>query len=95
LAYLQHTAPGPNAINQGFRHHFANLLYTLNLWLTRAEMRRAWQAHTDHLTRAVLDVAHRDPGARILVVVNVRHCHIIRAALLNYQEITVVKYSEL
>jgi hypothetical protein len=95
LAYLQHTAPGPDAINQGIRHHIANLLYTLNLWLTGAETRRAWQAHTDYLIHAVLDVARRDPGARILVVVNVRHCHIIRAALRDFREIRVVKYSEL
>lgn len=44
-----------------------------NLWLAAAETCRAWQVHTDYLIQAVLDVARRDPGARILVVVNIRH----------------------
>ncbi len=95
LAYLQRTAPDPDAVNQGIRHHIADLLYTLSLWLAGPETRRAWQAHTDYLIQAVLDVARRDPGARILVVVNVRHCHIIRAALRVFREIRVVQYSEL
>ena len=95
LAYLQRTAPGPDAINQGLRHHTADFLYNLSDWLAGSETRLAWQGHTRHLTQAVLDLARRDPGTRILVVVNVRHCHLIRGALRNYPQIQVVKYSEL
>jgi len=95
LAYLQRTAPGPDAINQGIRHHTADLLYNLSTWLAGKETRLAWQEHTRHLTQAILDLARHDPGSRILVVVNVRHCHLVRSALKKYRQIQVVKYSEL
>ena len=94
LVYLQRTARGPDSINQGISHHTADLLYSLSAWLAGAEARRAWQAHTNQLTQAVLELARRDPDARILVVVNVRHCHHIRKALTKYPEIQVMKYSE-
>lgn len=95
LASLQRTAPGPDAVNQGLRHLVADLLYSLSAWLAGARTRQKLRDHTNRLTQAVLELAHRDPEARILVVVNVRHCHIIRAALRKYPEIQVVKYSEL
>ncbi len=95
LAFLQRTAPGPDAINQGWRHHIADLLYGLIAWLAGSEAVREWRAHTNHLTRQVLEVAHRDPGRRVLVVVNVRHCHHIRPVLREYPELAVVPYSEL
>jgi hypothetical protein len=95
LATLQRTAPGPDAINQGLRHYLADGLYELIGWLAGTPTRRKLKGHTRHLIQAVLELARRDPGARILVVVNVRHCHIIRAALRKYPEIQVMKYSEL
>lgn len=95
LKTLQRTAPGPDSINQGLRHHLANLLYTINSWLGGPATGRAWKAHTKHLTQAVLDLARRDPGRKILVVTNVRHCHIIRNVLKRYPKIKVVKYTEL
>jgi hypothetical protein len=95
LAFLQRTAPGPDAINQGLRHFVADLLYELSAWLAGQATRQELSEHTDHLIQAVLEVARRDAGARILVVVNVRHCHIIRAALRKYPEIQVMKYSDL
>lgn len=95
LATLQRTAPGPDAVNQGLRHHMADLLYSLGTWLAGPATRQELRDHTRRLTQAVLELAGRDPGARILVVVNVRHCHLIRAALRKYPEIQVVKYSDL
>lgn len=95
LATLQRTAPGPDAINQGLRHLVADLLYNLNAWLAGQDLRHAWQIHTKRLTQAVVEVARRDPGCRILVVVNVRHCHFIRDTLRKYPEINVVRYSDL
>ena len=95
LAVLQRTAPGPAAINEGWRHHVADTLYGLIAWLSGSEARRAWRLHTADLTQQVLKVARRDPGTRILVVVNVRHCHHIRPALRQYPEVRVVKYSQL
>lgn len=95
LAFLQRSAPGPDSINQGLRHHAADLLYALSAWLAGPGTRRKLTEHTDRLTQSVLELARRDPEARILVVVNVRHCHIIRAALRKYPEIQVVEYSNL
>ena len=95
LATLQRTSPDPAAINEGWRHHVADLLYSLVAWLAGREAQHAWRAHTAHLTRQVLEVARRDPGSRILVVVNVRHCHHIRPALRQSPNIRVVKYSQL
>ena len=95
LANLQRTASGPAAINEGWRHHLADTLYSAIAWLAGDEARRAWQAHTTHLTRQVIAVIQRDPGCRVLVVVNVRHCHHIRPALASYPEVQVVRYSEL
>lgn len=95
LAYVQRTAPGPAAINQGPRHFVANVLYGLIAWLAGSEAQRAWQAHTDHLIQQVVQVVQRDPGRRVLVVVNVRHCHHIRPALRKHPEVSVVRYSDL
>ena len=95
LAILQRTAPGPDAINQGWRHEFANWLYHLTGLLAGAEVRQARREHTDHLTEHALHVARRDPGARVLVVVNVQHCHHIRARLRAYPDIRVTTYTEL
>jgi hypothetical protein len=95
LAALQRHAPGPEAINQGIRHHTANLVYDLAEWLGGQATYQAWKAHTNHLIRSVRAVAQHDPGARVLVVVNVRHCHHIRRELKKFPEIRVVNYQDL
>ena len=95
LASLQRNAPGPDAINQGWRHHVANDLYNLIVWLGGSNARRVWKAHTNHLSLQALEIARRDPGRRVLVVVNVRHCHHIRNALSKYPEVYIVRYSQL
>lgn len=95
LATLQRTAPGPDAINQGWRHHLANNLYDATRWLAGGDQERATRDHTDHLTGSVLEAARRDPGRRVLVVVNVQHCHIIRERLRQYGDLEVMSYAEL
>ena len=95
LAYIQRTAPGPAAVNQGWRHNLANLLYHLIAELAGGQAEREWQTHRHHLTQQVLQLARRDPGRRILVVVNIRHCHYIRPVLKKYSEVEVVSYSDL
>lgn len=93
LIGLQRTSPDPAAINQGWRHHVANELYDTIAWLAGQDVRHAWHSHIAHLTQRVLETARRDPGCRILVVVNVRYCHHIRPALRQSPEIEVVPYS--
>ena len=95
LAFVQRTAPGPTALNDGPRHHVADLLYSMIAWLGGPDTVRAWRTHTDHLVQQVLDVARRDPGRRLLVVVNLRHCHHIRPALRRFTEIREVSHSRL
>lgn len=95
LAGIQRTAPDPAAVNQGWRHDLANLLYHFIARLGTGQAEEEWQAHRDHLAQRVLEIARRDPGRRILIVVNVRHCHHLRPALKNYPEVEVVPYLEL
>lgn len=95
LAFVQRTAPGPAALNEGPLHHMADGLYGLIARLSGPEAVRAWRAHTDHLVAQVLSVARRDPGRRILVVVNLRHCHHIRPALRRHPQIREGSYSQL
>jgi hypothetical protein len=95
LAYIQRSAPNAAAVNQGWRHDLANVLYHLIAWLGEGRVEKEWQAHRHHLAQQVLELAWRDPGRRILVVVNVRHCHHIRPALKRQSEVEVVPYSKL
>ena len=95
LATIQRTAPGPDAVNQGWRHHLANYLYDATRWLSAGDVERAAREHSDHLTQAVLEVARRDPGARVLVVVNVQYCHIIRERLRHHEDVEVTTYANL
>ncbi len=95
LTAIQRNAATPDAINTGWRHHIANIYYDLTRWLAGQNVQKAYHEHTDHLTQAVLDVARRNPGNRILVVVNVQHCHHIRARLQNHPEVVVTTYHDL
>lgn len=95
IAAVQRSAPGADALNYGWRHDLANHLYNLALRLAGGETHHHRSAHTDELIRRAADAAHRDPGSRILVVVNVQHCHHIRPALDQYADIEVVRYDEL
>ncbi len=95
LAYIQRTAPNAAAVNQGWRHNLANLLYHLIAWLAGGEVFQAWQTHRHHLIQQILEIARRDPSRRILVVVNLRHCHHIRPALKKHSIVQVVPYPEL
>ncbi len=95
LASIQRTAPDAAAVNQGWRHDLANVLYHLIAWLGEGQVEKEWQTHRHHLAQQVLKLARRDPSRRVLVVVNVRHCHHIRPTLSEYSDIEIVQFSEL
>lgn len=95
LASIQRSAPNAAAVNQGWRHDLANVFYHLIAWLAGGQGEKKWQAHRRHLAQQVLELARRDPGRRILVVVNVRHCHHIRPDLRKHPDLEVVRFSEL
>jgi hypothetical protein len=94
-ATIQRTAPGPDAINQGWRHHLVNLLYDARRQLAGSNVKREANEHAHYLIREVTRVTHRDPSARILVVVNVQYCHILRERLREDEDLEIVNYSEL
>jgi hypothetical protein len=95
LAYLQRSAPTPAAINQGIRHHVANHLYEMLAELQGGDLRRNAVLHASRLAGNVVQAARRDPGRRVLVVVNVRYCHYVRRYLRTYLDLRVVPFSEL
>jgi len=95
LAYVQRSAPSPAAINEGVRHHLANDLYQLLAGLQGKAMREEATLHASRLAANIVRAARRDPGRRVLVVVNVRFCHYLRRLLRNYLDLQVVRFSEL
>jgi hypothetical protein len=95
LAYLQRSAPSPAAINQGVRHHLANDLYEVLAGLQGGDLRRNAILHASRLAWNVVQAVRRDPGRRVLVVVNVRYCHYLRRYLRSYVDLQVVPFPEL
>ncbi len=95
ITAVQRTAPGPDAINQGWRHNLVNDLYLAIRLLSDRGIKRGIHDYTDRLTQDVLRVSRRDPAARVLVIVNVQYCHLIRNRLKKYDEIKVTDYADL
>jgi hypothetical protein len=81
LAWMQSSAPGPDAINQGWRHELGNVLYGLARKLAGSTVNHAYHAHIKQLSQAARRVAENNPGSRILVVTNIQYCHHIRPQL--------------
>ncbi|NCF69841.1 MAG: hypothetical protein GWP61_28170 [Chloroflexi bacterium] len=95
ISAIQRRAPSPEALNRGWRHELVNTLYYATRRLTNSDRRGGARAHADYLTEQVLAVSQRDPGARLLVVVNVQYCHLIRERLRKHGEVMVTGLSEL
>lgn len=81
LGWIWASAPGPDAINRGWRHDWGNALYSLIRSLAGSEVNHAYHAHIDQVAQAALKAAHNNPGSRILVVTNIQYCHHIRPQL--------------
>lgn len=95
LGWLQRTAPSPDAINQGWRHHIGNLFYTVGRWLAGKQVQMAYHDRIEAVTASILDVAQHNPGNRILVVTNIQYCHHIRPWLAQHPEIEIRPYTKL
>ena len=95
IGALQRTSTSPDAINQDWRHVLANYLYDVMQLLSNSDLRIQGKNNARQLTQQVLGVVRRDPGTRVLVVVNVQYCHIIRERLRRHEELEVTAYSEL
>ena len=95
LAGLQRSAPGLDAINHGWRHDLGNLIYHLMAGLAAGDVRQQPEEHLARLRDQIVQTAQRDPGTRILVVVNIQYCHLLRPELRKHPDIDVVSYQEL
>lgn len=95
LAGLQQSAPGLDAINQGWRHDLGNLIYRLMAGLAAGDVQQQRDRHLARLRDQIVQTAQRDPGTRILVVVNIQYCHLLRPKLSKHPDIDVVSYQEL
>lgn len=95
LGWVQAGASGPDAINQGWRHDWGNILYTLTRRLAGDTAVHAYHAHIEQLAQAALQVAERNPGSRILVVSNIQYCHHIRPRLQQQPGLIETSYAEL
>lgn len=95
LARMQASAPGPDVINQGWRHHLGNWLYSLGRFLAGQEVNHAYHAHIEQVSQAALRVAENNPGSRILVVTNIQYCHHIRPHLRQQAGLTETTYKDL
>lgn len=95
LAALQKAAPGPAAVNSGWRHALADLLYVLTAWLAGPGTWRLWKRYTALVVKEVLHTVRRDPGCRVLVVANARHCHHIRYQLRRHSEVEIRAFDRL
>lgn len=95
LVWIQASAPGPEAINQGWRHDVGNVFYEATRFLAGKETNHAYHAHIDQVAQAALRVAEHNPGNRILVVTNIQYCHHIRPRLQQQPGIIEMSYKEL
>jgi hypothetical protein len=95
IATMQNTASGPNDMNQGWRHNLTNYLYDATRWFAGGNLNRETTEYVAHLVQTVLEVSRRDRGARVLVVVNIQHCHLIREILRMHDDIELPVFTEL
>lgn len=101
IGSLQRGARSPVAVDRGVRHWLAEFMYHLIDWLQggsrphHGSTAHAAVTHREALAARVVDLARRDSGRRILVVVNARYCHYLRRALRERPEIKLVRYTEL
>ena len=95
LTWVQKTAPGPDAVNQGWRHHVGDYLYNLIRLLSGDQAQHEYHKRIEALTQSVLNVAEHNPGNRILVVTNIQYCHHIRPRLRQQADVQVTTYTDL
>lgn len=95
LAWLQRGAPDARAVNEGPRHLLADGLYGLIARLAVGNVQMAWREHNIRLVDRILEVVERDPGRRVLVVVNARYCHHVRRALAARAQVRQVRFADL
>lgn len=95
LTRLESGTRGPVAVDRGAHHAVAELLYHLIDYSQGVPPSAGIAAHGEGLATRIAEVARRDPGCRILAVVNARYCHRLRNELRHHPEVRLVHFSEL
>jgi hypothetical protein len=95
LSWIQSGTPGPDAINEGWRHDVGNILYGLTRRLAGERVMHSYHDHIEQVSRAALDAARNNPGNRILVVTNIQYCHHIRPLFQQQPGIIETSYKSL
>lgn len=89
---LMKLAGGPRAINSGLVEHLCAAMCDLQVALADGEARRAWMARNEELMDRVLWTVRHDPGRRLLVTIDCRRKHWLRARLRSVPEIALVDF---
>jgi hypothetical protein len=95
LSWIQSGAPGPDAINEGWRHDIGNIFYNLARQMAGEQVTHAYHTHIEQVSQAALEAARNNPGNRILVVTNIQYCHHIRPLLQQQMGIIETSYKNL
>jgi hypothetical protein len=96
LRWGQRTADTPGNIHSPAFEAFCYVVCTLSEMTWKAKDRRLWNSQNQLLAEGILDVLRRDPGRRVLVVVQCQRFHILEQYLsLHRDGIDIVSYQEL
>lgn len=95
IVAIQRTVPAPDAASQGWRHTATNYLYAAIRLLSAGNIKGELTDYVNALVRKVIEVSQQDPGSRVLVVVNVQHCHIVRRRLRDFPDVEVANFRNL
>jgi hypothetical protein len=96
LRWGQRTADKPENIHSTAFGIFCHLVCTLTEMMWTAEDRRFWNAQNQSLAEGILNVLRRDPGRRVLVVVQCQRLHRLIQYLRKFSnEIEIVSYRAL
>ena len=96
LRWGQRKAGNPQAIHGMLFESFCHTLCLMTEMAWSPEERAAWEHQNKALAEAILDIAHRDPGRRVLVAVQCQRFRKLEPILKGYRdEIELVDYWDL
>jgi hypothetical protein len=96
LRWGQRKAATPDAIHGFWFSAFCHTICALNEWAWNPQERSNWDRQNQEMVENILGVVHRDPGRRVLVVVQCQRLHRLTPLLRRYRdEIQIVPFREI
>ncbi len=96
LRWGQQKAGTPEAIHGRLFSAYCHMLCTLTEASWNPEERAAWDQQNQEMTNNILQIIRRDPGRRVLVVVQCQRMHRLTQLLKAHpEELELVRYQEL